>query len=127
MSMCNDEPRKRRIALAVLGCMVLIFAALSVLSFTGSREQALPHLSSTKSMTGHSLGATGAQEAIYCLLMLKHGFVAPSINIENLDPGAGGLPIAQQRIDGVAHDVVLSNSFGFGGTNCTLAFASGDD
>ena len=93
----------------------------------GAREQVLPHLSSTKSMTGHSLGATGAQEAIYCLLMLRHGFVAPSINIENLDPGADGLPIAQQRIDGVAHDVVLSNSFGFGGTNCTLAFAFGDD
>ncbi len=93
----------------------------------GAREQALPHLSSTKSMTGHSLGATGAQEAIYCLLMLRHGFVAPSINIEDLDPGADGLPIARQRIDDVAHDVVLSNSFGFGGTNCTLAFASGDD
>ena len=93
----------------------------------GAREQVLPHLSSTKSMTGHSLGATGAQEAIYCLLMLRHGFVAPSINIENLDPGADGLPIAQQRIDNVAHDVVLSNSFGFGGTNCTLAFAFGDD
>ena len=83
----------------------------------------IPHISATKSMTGHSLGATGVQEAIYSLLMMKHDFVAPSINIENLDEGAAGMPIAQKRIDGVKHQTVLSNSFGFGGTNCTLAFS----
>ena len=83
----------------------------------------IPHISATKSMTGHSLGATGVQEAIYSMLMMKHDFVAPSINIENLDEGAAGMPIAQKRIDGVKHQTVLSNSFGFGGTNCTLAFS----
>ena len=84
----------------------------------------IPHISSaTKSMTGHSLGATGVQEAIYSLLMLQNDFVAPSINIENLDAGAAGLPIARERLDGVRHDTLLSNSFGFGGTNCTLAIS----
>ncbi|MFA7504998.1 MAG: beta-ketoacyl-ACP synthase I [Burkholderiaceae bacterium] len=83
----------------------------------------LPHIGSTKSMTGHSLGATGVQEAIYSLLMMQHGFVAPSINIENLDEGAAGFPIARERIDGVEHQTILSNSFGFGGTNCTLALS----
>lgn len=86
----------------------------------------MPYISSTKSMTGHSLGATGVQEAIYSLLMLKENFVAPSINIETLDELAAGLPIAQQRIDNVAHQTILSNSFGFGGTNCTLAFAKAE-
>ncbi|MCF8496340.1 MAG: beta-ketoacyl-ACP synthase I [Alphaproteobacteria bacterium] len=83
----------------------------------------VPHIGSTKSMTGHSLGATGAQEAIYSLLMLNNDFVAPSINIENLDEGAAGLPIARARVDGVKHQTVISNSFGFGGTNCTLAMS----
>jgi 3-oxoacyl-[acyl-carrier-protein] synthase-1 len=87
------------------------------------QERDMPHISATKSMTGHSLGATGVQEAIYCLLMMKNDFVAPSINIENLDEGAGNMPIARQRIDGVKHDTILSNSFGFGGTNCTLAMS----
>ena len=82
-----------------------------------------PHISATKSMTGHSLGATGVQETIYCLLMMQNNFVAPSINIENLDEGAVGMPIAQSRVDDVDHDVMLSNSFGFGGTNCTLAIS----
>src|SRR5690606_13727314 len=86
-------------------------------------DDALPWISSTKSMTGHSLGATGVQEAIYCLLMMKHGFVAPSINIERLDEGVGAIPIARQRIDDVHHQTILSNSFGFGGTNCTLALS----
>ncbi len=85
--------------------------------------QPIPHVSSTKSMTGHSLGATGVQETIYSLLMLQHDFVAPSINIETLDPGAAGIPIARERVDGVRHETILSNSFGFGGTNCTLALA----
>lgn len=86
-------------------------------------DQPLPHISSTKSMTGHSLGATGVQEAIYSLLMMQHNFVAPSINIDTLDPLAEGLPIARERVDNVQHQTILSNSFGFGGTNCTLAFA----
>ena len=87
----------------------------------------IPLISATKSMTGHSLGATGVQEAIYCLLMMQHGFVAPSINIETLDEGAVGMPIARERVDNVVHQTVLSNSFGFGGTNCTLAFSRFDD
>ena len=83
----------------------------------------IPHISATKSMTGHSLGATGVQETIYSLLMMENNFVAPSINIENLDEGAQGMPIAINRVDDVDHDTVLSNSFGFGGTNCTLAIS----
>ena len=89
----------------------------------GNLEQAMPHISATKSMTGHSLGATGAQEAIYSLLMMKHNFVAPSINVETLDEGAKDMPIATARIDDVTHETVISNSFGFGGTNCTLAMS----
>jgi 3-oxoacyl-[acyl-carrier-protein] synthase-1 len=81
------------------------------------------HISSTKSMTGHSLGATGVQEAIYSLIMLNENFVCPSINIETLDPEAEGMPIAQQLIENVQHETVISNSFGFGGTNCTLAMS----
>lgn len=86
-------------------------------------EQDMPHISSTKSMTGHSLGGTGVQEAIYSLLMMENNFVAPSINIETLDPEMGNMPIARTRIDNVDHKTILSNSFGFGGTNCTLAFS----
>lgn len=86
-------------------------------------EQDVPYLGSTKSMTGHSLGGTGVQEAIYSLLMMGNNFVAPSINIMNLDKGAENLPIARERIDNVKHQTVISNSFGFGGTNCTLAFS----
>ncbi len=83
----------------------------------------IPHISATKSMTGHSLGATGVQEAIYSILMMENNFVAPSINIETLDEGAEGMPIATSRIDDVEFDTILSNSFGFGGTNCTLAMS----
>ncbi|MEK7802047.1 MAG: beta-ketoacyl-ACP synthase I [Pseudomonadota bacterium] len=85
--------------------------------------QDIPPISSTKSMTGHSLGATGVQEAIYSLLMMQHNFIAPSINIETLDEDAADMPIARERIDNINHQTILSNSFGFGGTNCTLAFA----
>jgi 3-oxoacyl-[acyl-carrier-protein] synthase-1 len=81
----------------------------------------VPIISSTKSMTGHSLGATGVQEAIYSLLMMNHRFVAPSINIDELDEEAEGLPIARERMDDVDLNLVISNSFGFGGTNATLA------
>lgn len=93
----------------------------AIRSVFGKMEQDMPYIGSTKSMTGHSLGATGAQEAIYSMLMLQNDFVAPSINIEDLDDAAGNMPIARQRIDNVKHSTVLSNSFGFGGTNATLA------
>ncbi len=80
-----------------------------------------PFISSTKSLTGHSLGAAGAQEAIYTLLMLRDGFMAESANIDTLDPEFDGLPILRARRDG-AFDTAMSNSFGFGGTNATLIF-----
>jgi len=80
----------------------------------------IPPISSTKSLTGHSLGATGVQEAIYCLLMMKNGFLAESANIEELDPEFEGIPILRKRVDNAKVDTVMSNSFGFGGTNATL-------
>jgi len=76
-----------------------------------------PPISSTKSMTGHSQGATGAQEAIYCLLALEHDFIIPSINVETLDPALDAGEIATARADGAGLDTVMTNSFGFGGTN----------
>ncbi len=82
----------------------------------------MPAVSSTKSLTGHSLGATGVQEAIYCLLMQENNFVCASANIDQLDPEAEGLPIATTRIDNANLERVMSNSFGFGGTNSTLVF-----
>lgn len=82
----------------------------------------VPALSATKSMTGHSLGAAGVQEAIYCLLMMEHGFIAPSINIDNLDPEFEGLPIVTETKKAEL-ETVLSNSFGFGGTNGTLVMS----
>ncbi len=84
--------------------------------------QAAPMISSTKSITGHSLGAAGVQEAIYALLMLNNDFIAESAHIETLDPAFADLPIARQRVDR-ALETVMSNSFGFGGTNATLIFA----
>jgi 3-oxoacyl-[acyl-carrier-protein] synthase-1 len=86
----------------------------------------LPAISSTKSLTGHSLGATGVHEAIYCLLMMQHGFIAASANIENMDPEAREFPIITERQDNVDIRAVLSNSFGFGGTNASLIFAKYD-
>ena len=82
----------------------------------------IPPLSSTKSLTGHSLGATGVHETIYSLLMMEHRFIAASANIEELDPGAAGFQIVRERKDNVALDCVISNSFDFGGTNATLVF-----
>ncbi len=82
----------------------------------------IPKISSTKSMTGHSLGATGVQESIYCLLMMEGDFIAPSINIEELDPNAEGMPIVREREDDAGLNCVMSNSFGFGGTNASLTF-----
>ncbi len=84
-----------------------------------------PMISSTKSLSGHSLGAAGVQEAIYSLLMLQQGFAAASANIDNLDPAAAGLPVLLQRHDG-ALGTVMSNSFGFGGTNASLVFTRFD-
>jgi len=81
-----------------------------------------PWVGSTKSLSGHSLGAAGVQEAIYSLLMMRDDFIAASANIENLDPGAEGIRIAQQRMDNAGLQRVMSNSFGFGGTNATLIF-----
>ena len=83
---------------------------------------AVPPISSTKALSGHSLGAASVHEAIYSLLMLRDGFIAGSANIDNLDPGAEGFPIARESRD-ARLDVVMSNSFGFGGTNAALVFA----
>lgn len=82
----------------------------------------IPAISSTKSLTGHSLGATGVQEAIYSLLMMENDFICASANIETLDPEAEGMPIVLKRKDDVKLDRVMSNSFGFGGTNATVVF-----
>ncbi|MFL2787055.1 MAG: beta-ketoacyl-ACP synthase I [Paracoccaceae bacterium] len=83
-------------------------------------EGSTPLVSSTKSMTGHSQGATGAQEAIYCLLMLEHNFIAPSINVENLDPALKPSEIATTLVEDANLDTVMTNSFGFGGTNGSM-------
>ena len=82
----------------------------------------IPHIQSTKSLTGHSLGAAGAQESIYALLMMQEKFIGESAHITELDPEFAGVPIVRKRIDNAKMDTVLSNSFGFGGTNATLVF-----
>jgi len=81
-----------------------------------------PPISATKALTGHSLGAAGVHEAIYSLLMMNNGFICESANIETLDPAFADMPIALKRKDNVAINAVMSNSFGFGGTNATLVF-----
>jgi len=82
----------------------------------------IPPISATKSLTGHSLGAAGVQEAIYSLLMMNNGFICESANIENLDPAFADIPIVRERRDNVQLNCVLSNSFGFGGTNASVVF-----
>ena len=82
----------------------------------------IPPINSTKSLTGHSLGAAGVQEAIYSLLMMENNFICESANIENLDPALEGVPVVRQRQDDVQLNAIMSNSFGFGGTNATLVF-----
>ncbi|TPM28651.1 beta-ketoacyl-ACP synthase I [Mesorhizobium sp. B2-3-5] len=82
----------------------------------------MPFITSTKSLTGHSLGAAGVQESIYSILMMQGGFIGESAHIETLDPEFEGMPIVRKRIDDAKIDTVLSNSFGFGGTNATLVF-----
>jgi 3-oxoacyl-[acyl-carrier-protein] synthase-1 len=81
-----------------------------------------PPISATKSLTGHSLGAAGAHEAIYSLLMMNNGFICESANIDTIDPAVADMPIVRERRDNVAINAVMSNSFGFGGTNATLVF-----
>ena len=80
----------------------------------------IPYFSSSKSMCGHSLGATGVQEAIHCLMMLENDFIAPSINVLDLDPELEGMPLVTKRMDNAGIKTAMSNSFGFGGTNATL-------
>ena len=82
----------------------------------------IPHIQSTKSLTGHSLGAAGVQESIYGLLMMQDSFIGESAHISELDPEFAGVPIVRSRIDNAKIDTILSNSFGFGGTNATLVF-----
>ena len=82
----------------------------------------MPYINSTKSLTGHSLGATGAQEAIYSILQMNNGFIAESANIDEIDPEVADAPIVRKRIDNAKIERALSNSFGFGGTNATLVF-----
>jgi 3-oxoacyl-[acyl-carrier-protein] synthase-1 len=84
--------------------------------------RAMPPISATKSLTGHSQGAAGVHEAIYTLLMMRHGFIAESANIEEIDPAVADAPIVRSRIDNAKIDVAMSNSFGFGGTNAVLVF-----
>ena len=86
----------------------------------------IPAISSTKSLTGHGLGAAGVNEVIYSLLMMENNFICASANISNLDPGATGIPITTKRIDNINLKTVMSNSFGFGGTNATLVFQQPD-
>jgi len=82
----------------------------------------IPPLSSTKPLCGHALGAAGVHEAIYSIIMQRDNFIAPSANIQNLDEGAEGYPIVRERRDNVKLPLVMSNSFGFGGTNGSLVF-----
>ncbi|MEW5839359.1 MAG: beta-ketoacyl-ACP synthase I [Pseudomonadota bacterium] len=91
--------------------------------FGQSSDNSSPVVTSTKSLSGHALGAAGVHEAIYSLLMMQHCFIAASANIETLDPAAKGVNIAFERIDNAKLDTVLSNSFGFGGTNASLVFS----
>lgn len=82
----------------------------------------IPRFASTKSLCGHSLGATGVHEAIHCLLMLEEDFIAPSINVDDLDPEAEGMPLVTDTVEGAGIRTAMTNSFGFGGTNATLIF-----
>lgn len=86
----------------------------------------IPRFASTKSLCGHSLGATGAHEAIHCLLMLDNDFIAPSINVIDLDPAAEGMPLITETVENAGIRTAMSNSFGFGGTNATLVFQKPD-
>ncbi|MBT5415089.1 MAG: beta-ketoacyl-ACP synthase I [Rhodospirillaceae bacterium] len=95
---------------------------LEVLRTIFADRNRAPAFNSTKSQTGHSLGAAGAHEAIYSLLMMEHGFISASINVDEPDPEIGDLPLVRERQDDVELNCIVSNSFGFGGTNASLAF-----
>lgn len=95
--------------------------------FHDELKQDIPYISSTKSLTGHSLGATGAQEAIYSLLMMRHRFICASAHIDHCDDMAANVPIVQNIIEDYDLNHVISNSFGFGGTNCTLGLSRYQD
>ncbi len=86
-----------------------------------------PKVSSTKSLSGHSLGAAGVQEAVYSLLMQQHNFIAASANIDNLDEGAEGMPVVTEKLENIDLTTIMSNSFGFGGTNASLVFTKYTD
>ena len=95
----------------------------------GIREvfgEAVPRFGSSKSLCGHSLGATGVQEAIHCLLMLDGNFIAPSINVKDADEAVAGMPLVTTTVEGAGITTAMSNSFGFGGTNATLVFKRPD-
>ena len=94
--------------------------------FTNGKGNQKPHIASTKSLTGHALGAAGVHEAIYSLIMLNGDFVAASANLDEPDPAADGLSLVTERIDDAGLHQVMSNSFGFGGTNCCLVFRRHD-
>jgi 3-oxoacyl-[acyl-carrier-protein] synthase-1 len=87
----------------------------------------MPYITSTKSLSGHSLGAAGAHEAIYSLLMMENNFIAASANVENLDPAAEGIPIVTEKLENTELNCMMSNSFGFGGTNASLVFEKHQD
>ena len=97
---------------------------LAALREVFGKKNTIPAFSSTKSLTGHSLGATGVHEAIYTLLMMEHSFISASANVENMDPEVGDMPLVTKRRDNVEIECALSNSFGFGGTNASLTFTS---
>ena len=92
--------------------------------FADNKYGSMPHIASTKSLSGHALGAAGVNEAIYSLIMMENKFIAPSVNIEELDPLAKDLPIVTKRIDNIEVKTAISNSFGFGGTNACLVFST---
>ena len=87
----------------------------------------IPPIASTKSLTGHAQGAAGVNEAIYSLIMLEGDFISASANIDNLDPAFDGMPVARELVENVGLEAVMSNSFGFGGTNATLIFDRFED
>src|SRR5665647_1939485 len=92
--------------------------------FSDNAYGKVPAIASTKSLSGHALGAAGVNEVIYTLLMMENNFIAASANIETLDPAAEGLPVVRKRIDNANIQTALSNSFGFGGTNATLTLST---
>ncbi len=114
----------RAIAVPPTWRIVLLVAALfcGVVVVRNVFGDPMPPVSSTKALSGHSLGAASVHEAIYCLLMMREGFIAGSANIEYLDPRVEGFPIVHESRPATL-DTVMSNSFGFGGTNASLVFA----